>query len=315
MKIKKEIKVGFVFVVALAVLVWGLMYLKGLDIFKHKTTVFAVYDKVDGLMVANAVSISGMQVGQVSKLSFSKTERGKIIAEFIISEDYPIPIDSKARIFSSSLIGAKGVEIIPGTSKEIVRDGDTLNALIDASLGEEVNKQLGPLKKKAEDLISSIDTVANIVKEILNQKTRDNLVASIDNIKITLQHLAHVSSSLDTLFGKQGKHLAGIISNVESISNNLKNNNEKISNILSNFSNLSDSITRAKIPSTFNQINKAVADLSTIIGKINSGEGSASQLINNRQLYNEVEKAAHDLNLLLEDIKANPKKYVKVSVF
>lgn len=314
-KISKELKVGIVFILALAVLIWGLMYLKGLDLFKKKTTLFAVYEKVNGLVAANVVSINGLQVGQVSKLSFSKTNPGRIVVEMIISEDYPIPRDSKARIFSSGLIGSKEVEIVLGSSTAIAQDGDTLQSTIDASLGEEVNKQLGPLKKKAEDLISSIDTVATIVKEIFNQQTRDNLIVAIENVKISLRNLAHVSGTIDTLMGNQSKRLAAIIGNVESISRNLKDNNANITNILTNFSNLSDSIARARIPETLNRVNGAVTDLGKVIEKINKGEGSAGLLINDPKLYNEVEKAARDLNLLLEDIRNNPSKYVKVSVF
>jgi phospholipid/cholesterol/gamma-HCH transport system substrate-binding protein len=115
--------------------------------------------------------------------------------------------------------------------------------------------------------------------------------------------------------GAQRSHLANIIGNLESISLNLKNNNQKINNILTNFSQISDSLAKAKIPATISQIHKAVTDIDSAVNKINSGKGTLGLLLNDQKLYNEVEKAARDLNLLLEDIKANPKKYVKVSVF
>ena len=314
-KYKREIKIGLVFIVATLILIWGLMYLKGMELFKHKMIVYAVYDRVNGLVPANNVAISGMKVGQVKALYFSSKQRGKIVAELYISENYPIPVNSVARINNSdNLIGGKYVEIVLGDSKVIVKDKDTLQSFIEASLGENLNQQLIPLKNKTERLIGSIDTVATLIQEVLNKETRDNLAASIRHIKDVLSNLSHTTYYLDTLVGSQRNHLASIIGNIESISLNLKNNNQKITNILDNFSNLSDSLTKARIPATIAQVNKAIADIDIAVNKINNGKGSLGLFLNDDKLYKEVEKAATDLNLLLEDIKANPKKYLKISV-
>ena len=315
LKISREIKVGFIFVVAISVMIWGLMYLKGLEIFKSKRTFFAEYEYVNGLVAANPVSIKGMKVGQVKTLYFSKKDPRKIIVELVVENDYPIPKNSVAKIVSTSLIGSKEIEISLGDSKEVLESGDTLKALTEATLGEEVNRQILPLKKKAENLISSIDTVAIIIQELLNKNTRDNLVGAIEHIKEALQNLAHTTYNIDTLVETQRNHLASIIANVESISYNLRQNNDKIKNILANFSDISDSLVKANIPAILNNIDRTISDLDVAIGKINRGEGSVGLLLNDKKLYDEVTKAARDLNLLLEDIKANPSKYVKVSVF
>jgi phospholipid/cholesterol/gamma-HCH transport system substrate-binding protein len=315
LRFSREIKVGFVFVVAIAVMIWGLMYLKGLEIFKSKRIFYAQYDYVNGLVAANPVSIKGLKVGQVKKLYFSKKDPGKIIVELVIENDYPIPKNSVAKIVSTGLIGSKEIEISLGDLKQLLKSGDTLQALTEATLGEEVNRQILPLKKKAENLISSIDTVATIIQELLNKNTRDNLVLAIEHVKEALQNLAHTTYNIDTLVETQRMHLASIISNVESISYNLRQNNDKIKNILSNFSDISDSLAKANIPAILNNIDRTISDLDGAIRKINKGEGSVGLLLNDEKLYNEVTKAAKDLNLLLEDIKANPSKYVKVSVF
>jgi len=314
-KIRKEIKVGVVFVLATAILIWGLMFLKGLELLKPSRTFYAVYDQVNGLVAANPVSIKGLKVGQVKKLYFDTKNPKNIIVELYILGDYPIAKNSSARIFSSSLLGAPEVEIIPGNSGVMAKTGDTLLSSIESTLGQEVNKQLLPLKTKAENLISSIDTVATIIQEVLNKNTRDNLVQAMEHVKQTLSNIAHTTHDLDTLMISQRNNLSKIITNVESISSNLQQNNAKITNILTNFSNLSDSLAKARIPYTISQANKAITDLDSVLQKINRGEGSVGQFLNNDKLYKEVEKAARDLNLLLEDIKANPGRYVKVSVF
>jgi phospholipid/cholesterol/gamma-HCH transport system substrate-binding protein len=315
LKFSREIKVGFVFVVSISVMIWGLMYLKGLEIFKSKKTFFAEYEYVNGLVAANPVSIKGMKVGQVKKLYFSEKDHRKIVVELIIENDYPIPRNSVAKIVSTGLIGSKEIEIALGDSKEVLEDGDTLQALTEATLSEEVNRQILPLKKKAESLISSIDTVATILQELLNENTRDNLVKAIKHVKESLENLAHITYNIDTLVETQRYHLASIISNVESISFNLRQNNDKIKNILTNFSDISDSLVKANIPAILNNVDRTISDLNMAINKINKGEGSMGLLLNDKKLYDEVTKAAKDLNLLLEDIKANPSKYVKVSVF
>ena len=315
LKISREVKVGFVFVVAIAVTIWGMMYLKGLDLFKTKRTFYAEYDVVNGLVTANPVSIKGLKVGQVKTLYFSTKNPRKIIVELVIENDYPIPVNSVAKIVSTGLIGSKEIEIELGDSKIELKNGDTLKAMTEASLGEEVNRQLIPLKKKAENLISSIDTVATIVQQLLNQNTRDNLFEAIEHVREALQNLAHTTYNIDTLVSTQRSHLSSIISNVESISLNLRQNNGKINTILTNFSNLSDSIARSDIPEVIRNVNNTISNLNMAIDKINRGDGSLGLLLNDKKLYDEVTKAAKDLNLLLEDIKANPSKYVKVSVF
>ncbi len=314
-KIRKEVRVGIAFVLATAILIWGLMYLKGLELFKTSRTFYAVYEKVNGLVAANSVSIKGMKVGQVKKLYFDPHNPQHIIVELYVLGDYPIPANSMARIFSSSLLGSPEIEIIPGDSGVMAKDGDTLMSQIEATLGQEVNRQILPLKVKAENLIGSIDSIAVILQEVLNRNTRDNLVDAIEHVKEALANIAHATYNVDTLVTAQRSNLARIINNVESISSNLKQNNEKITNILSNFSGLSDSLAKARIPTTLARVNKAVGDLDSVLVKINSGKGSLGQLLNNDTLYIEVEKAARDLNLLLEDIRKNPSRYVKVSVF
>jgi phospholipid/cholesterol/gamma-HCH transport system substrate-binding protein len=311
-KIRKEIKVGVVFVIATAVLIWGLMYLKGLELLKSSRTFYAQYDNVNGLVAANPVLIKGLQVGQVKKVYFNPDNPAKIIAELYILGDYPITKNTVARIIKASLLGARQVELVIGDSKEMAQDNDTLISSVEEGFGE---AQLIPLKNKAESLIGSLDSIAMIVKEVMNKDTRENLQLSIVHIKETLDNLSGISRKLDTLVGSGNKNLAGIIRNLESISGNLRNNNDKITNVISNFSAISDSLAKARIPMTLARVNTAVTNLDSVLVKINRGEGSVGQLVNNEQLYKEIEKAARDLNLLLEDIKANPKKYLKFSVF
>jgi len=314
-KYQREIKIGIVFIMATLVLIWGLMYLKGLELLTPSRTFYAVYDNVDGLVVSNPVTLNGLQIGQVNILTFDHRHNGKIICELYIKSDFPFPKNSIARIRSSSLLGSKEVAIILGNATAPANKGDTLRSEIEASLSSEVNKQLLPLKLKAESLINSIDSVATIVQLVLNRNTRENLVQAIDHVKDALANIAHATYDIDTLVSTQRKNIAGIIVNVESISKNLKQNNEKITHIINNLSDISDSLAKARIPATIMQVNLAVKSLNTTLEKINKGDGSLGLLVNDQKLYLDLESAARNLNLLIEDLKANPKKYLKISVF
>jgi phospholipid/cholesterol/gamma-HCH transport system substrate-binding protein len=275
-----------------------------------------VYDKVNGLVPSNPVTISGLRVGQVKEIGFLNKDPRKVVVTFYLdNKNLPIPRNTIASIVSSDLMGSKEVVLILGDTNVYLKNGDTLLSRTEATLGEEVNMQLAPLKHKAENLISSIDTLATIMNQVLNKNTRANLVEAIEHVKQSLQNLAHMTYNVDTLISTQRTNLARIISNVESISANLKKNNNQVTNILKNFSAVSDSVARSNIPGTVNRLNQTLADLDAVILKINRGEGSIGLLVNDSALYREVEKSARDLNLLLEDIKANPKKYLKVSVF
>lgn len=314
-KFQRELKIGITFVIATLVLIWGLMYLKGLELLSRSRTFYAVYENVDGLVVSNPVTLNGLQIGQVNVLSFDPKFTGKIVCELYIKGGFPFPKNSIARIHSTGLLGSKEVAIILGNSTEQAKSGDTLASEIESSLGAEVNKQLLPLKRKAENLISSIDSIAVIIQQVLNRNTRDNLVNAISHVQEALANIAHATYALDTLVTTQRKNISGIIVNVESISRNLKQNNDKISRIISNLSDVSDSLAKARIPSTIMQVNLAVKSLTTTLDKINKGEGSLGLLVNDQKLYIDLENAARNLNLLIEDMKTNPKKYLKISVF
>lgn len=315
MKISKEFKVGLVFIVAIAAFVWGFSYLKGFDLFKEYKTIYAVYPRINGLSTSNTVSINGLKVGQVGDIYFEPDNSGLIVVSMTITTDLPIPVNSIANIYSSDLMGSKAIDLVLGDSKTILNNGDTLPSKVEASIKEAVNQQIQPLKNKAEDLIRSIDSVVVALRSVLNEKSRKNLENSIASISQTFENLENASYNIDTLVISQKIRLAHILYNMEMITSNIYNNNDKIDNIIDNFSILSDSLAKAEIPRTFNNINRTVNDLANIAEKINNGEGTLGLLINDDKLYHDLQNAAADLDILLKDINENPKKYVKFSIF
>jgi phospholipid/cholesterol/gamma-HCH transport system substrate-binding protein len=315
LKIPREVKIGFIFIVALGLFIWGLNFLKGKDIFSKERNFFSVYSDVKGLERTNPVYINGLRVGQVRDIYFDPSMNGDIIVEIVISTDFPIPKNSVSNIFSEDLMGSRAVTVVVGDSRELAQPGDTLMSSMEASLREEVNRQILPLKRKAESLILSIDSMVVAIQGVFNKDIRSELLASVQSIRKTFQNLESTTSNIDTLVQEQSSRLASILYNLDMITSNLKENEENINNIFANISTISDSIAQAEIPQTFNNLNAVVTDIAAITDKINSGEGSLGMLLNNDQLYIELEKTAYELNQLLEDIRVNPQRYVKFSVF
>ncbi|MEI6123136.1 MAG: MlaD family protein [Bacteroidota bacterium] len=316
MKISKEIKIAVIFIASLALLYWGINFLKGKSLFNKERVYYAVYDQVNGLVNSNPVLVNGFRIGRVQNMYFHPDNSGKIIVEFVVNNnDLQIPINSIARLYSSDLLGSRAIEIKLGSSSIMAASGDTLPTFVQATLGEEVNVQFQPIKQKFENVMLSIDSVLVIIRGIFNENTQRNLEQSFESIRYTIQNLESTTYNIDTLVVTQRYRLANIIGNVESITLNIKKNNDKINNIIVNFSNISDTLAKSNISSAISNADKSLKQFADIMTKVNNGEGSLGMLINNDTLYKNLEGTSKQLNELVEDIKLNPKRYVNFSVF
>lgn len=316
-KLRKEVQTGIVVIVSLGCLYWGINYLKGIDLFNKENNYYAVYDKIEGLSVSNPVQINGFTVGTVREISFLPDHSGKLLVRFTITDQqFMLPKYTVARIASLDLLGSKSIKLILGIEKDAThKAGDTLRSSVEGSITEEVNRQILPLKSKAEDLLASMDTVIRVIQAILNKEARENLSASFQSIKNTLGTFEVVALRMDTLVFEEKDKLSRIMTNFQSISNNLRNNNENITRILDNVAYISDSIAMSDITTTINNAGDAFKNAANIMSKIERGEGTIGQLVNNDSLYLYLENSARDLDRLLVDIEAHPNRYVHLSVF
>ncbi len=313
MKLSKEIKAAIIVISGLAALIWGFNFLKGRNLFSRQRTFHAIYRQVDGLQNGNPVMINGYKVGQVGEIHFLVD--GRLMVNIVVDADVKIPKNSVARIGSSDLLGSKNLQVVLKNQIQLAQDGDTLQAENQASMADEVNSQIKPIKEKAENLLATTDSILTTIQYVFNKTTRDNISSSFASIERTLRSLEHSSYALDTLMYTQQSRLKNIFGNVESISFNLKNNNEKIGKIFSNISSVSDSLVKSNFTATIRNANSVLEKSALVMDKINKGKGSMGLLINNDSLYNNLSAASADLDKLIIDIKANPKKYVHFSFF
>lgn len=313
MKISKEVKIGILVILAIGTFIYGFNFLKGRDLFSSQTDFYAVYKNIDGLVEANPIQINGFKIGRVKHIDFFPDTSGRVVVSFSIDNTkLKIPKNSIAKIISSDLLGSKAIEIRLGNSSDFAKEGDTLTSAIESSLTEEVNRQVKPLKDKAEKLISSIDSVMVVVQTVLNKGTRDNLIQSFESIERSIKTFEHTSKMLDTLVSSEKAKLSVIFTKVEAITANIANNNAQLTNIIRNFSSISDSLAKSKIQSTIDNANNALSNASVIMEKINNGQGSIGMLINDKKLYNELDSSSAALTSLLKDIEKYPGRYFSI---
>lgn len=314
-KIRTEAKLGIFFIATLAIFIWAFNFLKGRDLFQRQIELFAVYDHVSGLVPANAVSVNGLKVGTVKDVYFEGRGSTRIVVEMLISSELEIPYNSIARIYSADLLGSKAIDLILGNSPILAHSGDTLQSDIQATLQEEVHRQVAPIRKKAEDLLLSIDSVMIAIQAVFNVEARENIARSFESIHTTINNLQHTSFTIDTLVQTEHRRMAVIFENIESISANLRANNQNLTNVIHNVNSITDSIAAANLVQTVVQLDQALIRTNRILEKIDAGEGSLGMLINDPNLYNELNQAATELNSLTEDIRLNPDRYIHFSVF
>lgn len=316
MKLSKEFKIGIVVVCSIAAFVWGVNFLKGSNLFSPKYYLYAIYPRIENMIPANPVLINGFKIGQINKISLIQYQgKNQVLVKFILSEDVAIPKGSVAKSISSDLLGSKAVEIVFSNNNEFVKSGDTLLASSEEGFKESFSRQFAPLQAKAENLISNIDSVMTVVSLVLNTKTRDNIDKSFESVKRAIFSLEQTAYKLDNLIGSEKTKLSGIMSNLNNITGNLSKNEQKINSILNNFSSLSDSLAKANLKEAVNNADKSLAELNKVLLRINEGQGTLGKLAKNDSLYNNLNKSALNLDLLLEDLRLNPKRYVHLSVF
>lgn len=314
MKIRREAKLALTALAAVFILIWGINFLKGSSLFESKSTFYGVYDSVEGLKVSSGVIYRGYQVGQVISIQFTGERFDRVLVKFSVDKGLELPSNTLAMIQSADLMGSKVVALVPGDSHVFAVSGDTLRSQVERGLMEQVSQQMLPLKQKAERLLGSLDSVLLIVQGLFNEETKKNLSNSFGSIDRTLRNLEGTSGNLDTLIQGESARISSILQDVNSITGNLRNNNEEISNILGNVSAISDSLRQASLHQTLMSLDYILATTDSIMNKINRGEGTIGALLNDNDLYYNLNQVSENLNRLLVEFRYNPKRFINLSL-
>lgn len=312
--LNRETKIGLFAALCVAALIWGINFLKGRNIFSPNNIYYAWFDAVDGLEPSNSVLISGFKVGTVRSISFEDVQSSRFLVSIFVEKKYRLPRNTEAKLISADLLGSKAIRLDVAHGHEHYAPGDTLPSAIELGLIDQLGSQVGPLKQRVENLLDEAQQAMAAFNQVLNEHTQQQLTHSIDELHRTMQHASNVVAALQTQLGPNGA-LGQTLSNLETISSSVKRHNTDIERMLTNLASVSDTLQQAHLGNTIASLNSSLQKLNTALNGLNSGRGTMGQLLHNDSLYHNLTRATQQLDLLLQNINENPKKYMKLSVF
>ena len=299
------IKIGIVAVISLALLVWGLSFLKGENLFSTENEYIAIYDKIDGLQESNPVTLSGFKIGKVSSIDFAGDDKMSIAVRLRIMNDFDIPKGTTAKIVNMDIMGTKGIEIIcPKKIEGYHENGDTLKSSREGGILDQMLELVLPMKDDLVGFLSASDSVMHSLNMLLNEENRNNIGASLGNLRNLTAHLSQNSHRIDS-----------VMRNITKISQTVGQNTDNINRAVNNFAAFSDTLSQLNLNQAIVDAQQSLEQLHTLLDNINNGDGSVSKIIKNDSIYNNLERASTQLDLILTEFEKNPKKYINLSVF
>ncbi len=301
MKLTREIKTAILVISAILLFIWGYSFLKGRDLFNSYTTLYAEYDSVEGLAPSAAVTINGLVIGKIEQISINPSN-GKLLVEMQIKTDFPISKKSLATIYEPGFIGGKQIAIEADFSdKTVVEQGDKLEGKVRLGMTESLSNKLVPLQDKIEKLLVNADKMLTAINNVLDKNTQDNLKKSLAELSKTMEQFHQASAGVNSLIADNKTQIGGMVSNFNKISNN--------------FSKISDSLNKADLGKTVKSLNTTLAKVNGIMAGLEAGDGSMGKLLKDEAFYNNLSNTSRELELLLQDVRLYPTRYVNVSLF
>jgi phospholipid/cholesterol/gamma-HCH transport system substrate-binding protein len=314
MKISNETKVGALTAVAITLLILGFNFLKGKTLFKTGNIIYAKYTDTKGIMVSNGVFINGFQVGSVYDIENADKNLSAIVVAIKLKDNYNIPANSIASIKENPL-GNASITIALGDAATYVKSGDTILTASNAGLLGDVMNKLGPVGDQIKATVGSLDAVLKNINTIFDPATKNNLQEVIANINKTTASLVVSSASIQAMLNQQTGAITASMNNVNSFTKNLADNNDKVTRMLGNVEKTTENLSKADIDGTVAQLKNSIETLNTILGKMSSTDGSLGKLLNDKALYDNLTNTVRSANILMDDLRVHPKRYVNISVF
>ena len=301
MKLSKEIKAAFFVLTTILLFIFGFNFLKGSSLLDRQKTIYAVYDEVDGLLVGANVMINGLSIGNVTELDFLPGST-KILVTLKVRDKLNFSSKSTASIYETGVLGGLAISIEPIFEREsIVKTGDTLNSSVRPGLTELINRQIEPLSRQLQSTITSVDSIFTGASNVLNSQTQEEIKESINVLTSAIKAINNSSIIIEETLTAKSSQINNTIDNFEKISSNL--------------SEVSDELNSFGLSNLLSNLEVSVDGISSIVNKLDSDKSTIGKLINEDEVYNNLNSSIESLNSLISDIKTNPKKYVHFSVF
>ncbi|WP_326981346.1 MlaD family protein [Chryseobacterium sp. MYb264] len=310
MKFSKEIKAGVIALLAIIGFVVLFQFMKGRSLFTTDNIFYAKYDNVEGLAQSSPVSINGLKVGQVDKIipRTSKTGHIDFIVKITVDNSFEFSKNSTVEIFEPSLMGGKEMRVNLSYGGASAKDGDTLKGAFKLGTLGSLSSQVGPVKDQLQNVLYRVDSLMSSANQVVNAQNREEIRLLLSNLNKTVGALQTTAGSVNSLVGHNDPKLQRVLDDASLTMQSGKTTLDK-------YGNLAESIDTKKLNATIANLDATVGQLNQVIGGIDKGQGSLGKLMKDEQLYNNLNSASTNLNSLIEDMKANPKRYINFSVF
>ncbi len=310
MKFTKEIKAGLIAILAIIGFVFLFQFMKGKSLFTTDNIFYAKFDNVEGLAASNPVSINGLKVGRVDKIIPVTEKSGRIyfVVKVIIDDKFEFSKKSTLEIFEPGLMSGKEMRINLNYGKPIAKDGDTLSGAFRLSMMNDLSTQLVPVKDQLQIVLKRVDSLANNANKILDESNRTEIRNLLSSLNKTVASFENTSKQANSLVANNDPKLQKMLDNANLATISAKTAIDK-------YGKVAEQVDIQKLNTTIDRLSITAEKLNTVIGGIQNGEGSLGKLAKDEQLYNNLITASDNLNKLVEDVKAHPKRYINFSVF
>lgn len=307
MKVSNETKIGALTAIAITLLILGFNFLKGKNLIEKKATMYIAFTKVNGLNMADVIKINGLKIGGVEDMQETDANLSGIVVAFHLTRAINIPNDTYAQVVTNPL-GNAYIELIMGKSTNFLKDGDTLKSIETKGLVQDIQDQLAPTIDNLNKTLTSLEETVKRIGNVFDEEAKQN-------IGKTLNELALATDQLNNMLAPGKGSIAKSMDNVASITGNLKNNNDSITSIIGNITKVSRELSSTEIKATVHSLETAASNLNLILAGIKEGQGSLGKLTKDDALYKNLTNTSNSLNILLQDLRLHPKRYINVSVF
>ena len=314
MKVSNETKVGALTAISITLLILGFNFLKGKTLFKTGHYIYARYGDTKGLMVSNPVYINGFQVGTVMEIDNEDASLHNLILTLKLKEFYQIPNNSIA-IIKENPLGTPSINIQLGNATTFLNAGDTVHTQNNPGMIAGIMDKLGPVGLQVQQTLTHLDSVLKNINKIFDPTTRNNMQEVIANINKTTASLVISSASIQQMLASQSGSIAQSMDNINGFTKNLADNNNKVTQVLTNVETTTAQLAKTDFAGTVEQLKTAVNNLNTLITSLNSNKGTLGKLMHDEALYNQLNETLNSANILLDDLRVHPKRYVSLSVF
>ncbi len=303
---KKEVKIGFFTIIMILGSWMGVKFLSGIDLLSNNREYYAVYDQAGGIHKSAPVFIKGVKIGSVSdiELDFSTSANTKVILTLVISNEYDIPKDSKAKMFSTGVMGSMAVEIIMGSSTEYLSSGAKINTERELGLLESAGDEIGNITDQIQALTTDLGKTLEGINAILEKNT-----THIDGV---MRNMNALTANANRVVAENQDEIKTLLDGLSKVSNTMGNNSPQIDSLIKSISALAVQLEEERVVP---EMKSTLAELNTLMAQVNSHEGTLGKIVGDDTLYNNIIEITSSLNALLLDFKDYPGRYVHLSLF